>query len=80
MKTKPKIPEYFEDLPDTANLNSNDLAKIFGYKNGHNISTYSKLGMLPNPDLCFKGKLSTSYKQYYWTVKTIRDWIEKNGD
>lgn len=30
MKKPLKIPDYFKDLPDNANFNSRDVAKIFG--------------------------------------------------
>ncbi len=31
MKKIPIIPEYYKDLPNTANLNSKEVAEIFNY-------------------------------------------------
>jgi len=77
MKHKPKIPEYFKDLPDDAILNSSDVAKIFGYKN---TAQAYKDGKIPKPD---EKKYSSTRDSFlprnFWKVKTIREWIENDN-
>lgn len=77
---KPKVPEYFKDLPDNAFLNSRDVAAIFGYKTYH-ITQHYKMGRIPAPDNSYYcSNMHHSKQRIFWTVKTIRDWITKNVD
>ena len=74
----PKVPEYFKDLPDNAFLNSRDVAAIFGYKTNH-ITQHYKMGRIPAPDTSQSSShRPRSLQRIFWTVKTIRDWIDKN--
>jgi len=78
MKQKPKIPEYFKDLPDDANLNSRDVAKIFGYKNSSSITLAYQRGIIPKPDASLNSKMRNyPNKNNIWKLSTIREWIKK---
>jgi len=85
MKKPLKIPEYFKDLSDNANLNSRDVAEIFGYKMKAIHEAISR-GRVPMPDKHMR--CGSEYKCFvrtenpdlgsvrvFWKVKTIREWI-----
>lgn len=73
----PKIPDYFKDLPENAFLNTRDVAAIFGYKTNH-ITQHYKSGRIPYPDTHHHcGNRPKSQQRIFWTVKTIREWIDK---
>ena len=85
MSKKPlKVPEYFKDLPDDANLNSRDVCAIFGYKRQTSLMTAIKNGLAPNYDTEHKcGSIRSlptttqhGIRHIFWKVKTIREWIE----
>lgn len=75
--TKPsvRVPDYFKDLPDDANLNSRDVAAIFGYAKTKNLTDAYQHGRIPEPDFRLPPKLGKS-PHIMWKVKTIREWIE----
>ena len=87
MSKKPlKVPEYFKDLPDDANLNSRDVAAIFGLKRVSSIWHPLTYGInVPCADIGFKcgsvnafSKHQHGTKHVFWKVKTIREWIENH--
>ena len=80
MKKPLKIPEYFKDLPDDANLNYKEIAEIFGL-NRMSLTQYQRSGGIPLFDVRqeFLNGKGTKTTRLFWKVKTIRDWIE-NGE
>ncbi len=75
MKKPLKVPDYFKDLPDDANLNSRDVAEIFGFKLIKSVTQAYVDGRIPHPDY----RLPVRYGKrptIMWKVKTIREWIE----
>jgi len=85
MKKPLKIPEYFKDLPDNANLNSRDVAEIFGVK--HMARFYEGItnGTIPKNDEAYKCGSVNAFsrerhgtKHVFWKVKTIREWIKNH--
>lgn len=87
MKKPLKVPEYFKDLPDDANLNSRDVAEIFGFKLIKSVTQAYVDGRIPHPDKIMK--CGSEYRAYerveghghvrlFWKVKTIREWIESH--
>ena len=82
MKKIIKVPEYFKDLPDDANLNSRDVADIFGYAHT-SINKAIDRGKIPKHDIENKcgsiqafSKVKHGTRHVFWKVKTIREWIE----
>lgn len=82
-KRTPAVPAYFKDLPDNANLNSRDVAAIFGYSQLSNMLTDMRDGKIPHHELALKcgsvnafSKKQHGIRHVFWKVKTIREWIE----
>ena len=44
------LPDWTKHLPDSATLFSEDLVKIFGYKNANSLSASLAWDAFPNPD------------------------------
>lgn len=86
MKKVIKVPEYFKDLPDNANLNSRDVAAIFGYSQVNNMLTDMRSGRVPKHEVSMKcGSINHTApsgtrgtKHVFWKVKTVREWIENH--
>jgi len=88
MKKPLKVPDYFKDLPDDANLNSRDMMKIFGYKTITAFNNAKYIGKIPASDVRMqcgsirtvniqKGTVGTHH--VFWKVKTIKEWIENDN-
>ena len=78
MKKIPIIPECYKDLPDSTNLNSKEVGKIFRYKNHKNVLSYCGEGSIPKPDsMLMNGVMNT--RKYYWKLGTIRKWKNDNS-
>ena len=45
-----KLPAWTKDLPDHANLMSNDILTIFEYKGLNNLPALINIGSIPKPD------------------------------
>lgn len=80
----PKIPEYFKDLPQKANLTANDIAEILGYKAGNSIYDLVDLGKFPRPDSEFRcGSLKSlginkgrnGVRRIFWYKSTVEKHI-----
>lgn len=73
------LPEWTNDLPDSANLNTRDVLEAFGYKlNMKMISNLIKRKSIPEPDIKMRtGSLNTIH--FYWKLGTLRE-IVKNQD
>lgn len=85
MKKPLKIPKYFKDLPDDANLNSRDVAEMFGYKTVNALHAAVLRGSKPKPNVHFQcgsvrtvnikeGTVGTHH--VFWTVGYIKEYIE----
>lgn len=86
MSKKPlKVPEYFKDLPDDANLNTRDVMEIFGHKHHQGLRIAIKNGTAPEHDTEHKcgsinafSKHKHGIRHIFWKVKTIMEWIENH--
>lgn len=77
MKKPLKIPEYFKDLPDNANLNYKEVAEIFGL-NRMSLTQSQRSGVIPLFDVRqeFLNGRGIKTTRHFWKVKTIREWIK----
>jgi hypothetical protein len=71
------IPEWTEELPDTAKLTSKDVLKIFGYSTKGSITSYIQGEYVPKPDE--KVKRKGRIPKYHWCLGTLRA-IANNQD
>lgn len=80
MKKIPIIPECYKDLPDSTNLNSKEVGKIFRYKNHKNVLSYCAAGSIPQPYRIIRHGVGVhNINKYYWKLGTIRKWKNDNS-
>lgn len=63
---------WLNDLPDWANLKTNDLLKIFGYSSQQSLSCAVSRGIFPKPDIEIKVPNKKGMPRVFWTVATIK--------
>lgn len=73
---KIEIPNWFKELPITANLNAMDIKHMFGYSQKTEISQLIDDGSLPEP--CFHTKSFNGHKRPMWRKRNLLRSIREN--
>lgn len=79
MKKIPNIPDAFKYLPDSTELNSRDVAGMFGYSHSTAIPVSEKSGFIPRHDTERRSNFSSvgcRNPGHFWKLGTIRKWRE----
>lgn len=82
-KTKPVIPDVYKFLPNSTQLNSRDVAEIFGHKGIHGMCKLEQTGRIPKRDETHPR--TGLYKnpeprkaESFWLLGTIRKWVAEH--
>jgi len=68
-------PEWFQKLPDNAQLKSREVVRLFGYSENTNVSILLKHGSIPKPTHNCSG--FSRNKNFGWEVKYLRGFLPK---
>lgn len=70
---KMQNPEWFQKLPDNAQLRAKEVQKLFGYSEKTKVTNLLKTGSIPNPTHNCSG-FSRNHN-FGWEVKYLRGFI-----